>query len=112
MALEGADETLELTFRIDRNRLARAQALDDRYVPATNAAHLDVDTALTLFEGQDGVEKCFQSAKWPSQVRPLLVHSDRHLEGLMAITLLAPLSGALLERACRQRGLILTMERL
>jgi len=110
--LTGEDEALQLTFRIQRDRLARAQALDGRYALATNAAHLEANTTLTLFKGQDGVEKRFRSAKGPLQVRPLFVRSDQRIEGLVAITLLALLTGALLERACRQQGLSLTMERL
>jgi transposase len=110
--LTGEDAALQLTFRIQRERLARAQALDGRYALATNAAHLEANTTLTLFKGQDGVEKRFRSAKGPLQVRPLFVRSDHRIEGLVAITLLALLTGALLERACRQQGLSLTMERL
>lgn len=110
--MTGADAALQLTFRIHRDQLARAKALDGRYALATNAAHLEANTALTLFKGQDGVEKRFRSAKGPLQVRPLFVHSDQRLEGLVVITLLALLTGALLERECRQRGLPVTMERL
>lgn len=112
ITLTGEDEALQLMFRINRERLAQAQALDGRYALATNAAHLDADAALQLFKGQDGVEKRFRSAKGPLQVRPLFVRSDRRLEGLVVITLLALLTGALLERACRQQELTYTVERL
>jgi len=74
--LEGVDAALQLTFRINRTHLARAQALDGRYALATNAAHLDANAALTLFKGQDGVEKRFRTAKGPLLVRPVFVHSD------------------------------------
>jgi hypothetical protein len=40
------------------------------------------------------------------------VRSDARLEGLVAITLLALLVGAILERACRQQGLSWTTARL
>ncbi len=112
IALTGEDATLQLTFHIQRDRLARVQALDGRYALATNAAHLDANTALTYFKGQDGVEKRFRSAKGPLQVRPLFVRSDHRLEGLVAITLLALLTSALLERACRQQELAYTLARL
>ena len=110
--LEGTDTALQLRFRINRTHLARAQALDGRYALATNATHLDADAALTLFKGQDGVEKRFRTAKGPLLVRPVFVHSDERLEGLVAITLFALLTGAILERTCRQNGLALTTQRL
>ncbi len=105
VALTGNDEALQLTFRINRPRLAQAQALDGRYLIATNAAHLDANQALTLFKGQDGVEKRFRDVKGPLVVHPLLVRTDRRIEGLVFITLLALLVWAILERTCRQRGL-------
>jgi transposase len=110
--LSGEDEALQLTFRIDRQRLAEAQALDGRYALATNATHLDADEALALFKGQDGVEKRFRVVKGPLLVRPLFVRSDRRIEGLVFVTLLALLVRAILERACRQQGHSLTAERL
>jgi len=110
--LSGEDEALQLGFRIDRQRLAEAQALDGRYALATNAAHLTADEALTSFKGQDGVEKRFRVVKGPLLVRPLFVRSDRRIEGLVFITLLALLVRAILERTCRQRGQPLTAERL
>lgn len=112
VALTGEDGQLQLTFRIDRERLAAAQAVDGRYAIATNAAHLDADQVLTLFKGQDGVEKCFRDAKGPLLVHPLYVRSDRRIEGLVFITLLALLVRAILVRACRQQGLALSRERL
>lgn len=110
--LTGEDGALELTFRINRQRLAEAQALDGRYALATNAVHLSADEALTLFKGQDGVEKRVRTVKGPLRVHPLFVRTDRRIEGLVFITLLALLVRAVLERACRQQGLAVTAERL
>jgi len=58
--LEGGEGALCLTFRINGTQLAQAQALNGRYALATNADHLDANAALTLFKGQDGVEKRFR----------------------------------------------------
>lgn len=63
--LRGDDGALELVFRINRQQLAAAQVLDGRYALATNAAHLNAHEALTLFKGQDGVEKRFREVKGP-----------------------------------------------
>jgi transposase len=110
--LTGADEALALTFRIDRQKLAQAQTLDGRYALATNATHLDATATLTLFKGQDGVEKRFRTIKGPLLVHPLFVRSDRRIEGLVFISLSALLVRAILERACRQQGLSMTADRL
>ena len=110
--LSGEDEALRLAFRINRQRLAEAQALDGRYGLATNAHHLGASEALTLFKGQDGVEKRIGVVKGPLLVRPLFVRTDRRIEGLVFITLLALLVRAILERACRQRGLPVTADEL
>lgn len=115
ISLRGEDGALVLSFRINRPRLAEAQALealDGRYALATNATHLSANEALTLFKGQDGVEKRFGSVKGPLVVHPLFVRTDRRIEGLVFITLLALLVRAVLERACRQRGLTVTADRL
>jgi hypothetical protein len=110
--LKGEDNHLQLTFRIHRQRLAAAQALDGRYALVTNAAPLDAHHALTLFKGQDGVEKRIREVKGPLAVQPLFVRTDRRIEGLVFITLLALLVRAILERTGRQRGLALPSQRL
>ena len=108
----GEDNALQLRFHINRQKLAAAQALDGRYPLATNAAHLEANEALTVFKGQDGVEKRFRTVKGPLLVRPLFVRSDQRIESLVFITLLALLVQAILERACRSQGLSCTADRL
>lgn len=110
--LTGEDGDMELNFQVNPHKLARARELDGRYALATNAGHLDAEQALLLFKGQDGIEKRFRTTKGPLMVHPLLVHSDQRIEGLVLVTLLALLVRAILERACRQRGLALTADRL
>jgi transposase len=110
--LKGEDAALALAFRINREQLAAAQALDGRYALATNAEHLTADQMLTLFKGQDGAEKRFRVVKGPLLVRPLFVRTDQRIEGLVFITLLALLVRAILERTCHQADLSLTAEQL
>lgn len=110
--LSGGDGALELTFCINRSRLAETQAVDGRYALATNVPHLDANETLTLFKGQDGVEKRFRTVKGPLLVRPLFVRTDQRIEGLVFVTLLALLVRTILERACRRQGVPLTAEQL
>jgi transposase len=110
--LQGEDATLRLHFALNRERLAQAEARDGRYVLATNSKDLTADETLTLFKGQDKIEKRFRTAKGPLLVHPLFVHSDRRIEGLVFVTLLALLVRSILERCCRQHDLPLTADRL
>lgn len=110
--LDGSNEQLTLTFRINRGRLAAAQALDGRYVLATNRPDLDADQVLHLFKGQDEVEKRFRSVKGPLHLHPLFVRSDARIEGLVLVTMLAVLVRAILERLCRQQGLEMSADRV
>jgi transposase len=112
VALTGEDGALTLTFAINRSQLAAAQQLDGRYGLVTNAAHLDADQALTLYKGQDRVEKRFRTIKGPLLVHPLFVHRDERIEGLVWVSLLALLVRTLLERQAQQHGLAATADRL
>jgi len=112
ITLTGTDGALTLTFCINRQRLAQAQAVDGRYALATNAAHLDAAAALTFFKGQDKVEKRFGTVKGPLRVHPLFVHTDRRIEATVFLTLLALLVRAILEQLARQVGLARTAEQL
>ena len=110
--LTGADRELALAFHVDRAALAEAKALDGRYLLGTNAPHLSADEALTWFKAQDGVEKRNRALKGPLQVRPLYLHTDQRIEGLVFITFLALLVRAVLELRCRRAGLRYTADRV
>lgn len=103
--LTGSDRQQELSFSINRTALAEAQALDGRYLLGTNATHLSADEAITFFKAQDRVEKQNANLKGPLRVRPVYLHSDERIEGLVFISLLALLVRALLELRCRRAGL-------
>ncbi len=110
--LTGPDRALALTFHIDRAALAQAQALDGKYLLGTNAPHLSATDALTYFKAQDSVEKSNACLKGPLRVRPVYLHNDPRIEGLMFISLLALLMRALLGLRARRAGLTYSVERL
>jgi hypothetical protein len=103
--LQGTDTALHFKFHLDRDRLAAEQALDGRYALGTNAAHLSANEALTIFKAQDEAEKQFRTWKGPVAVRPVFLHTDQRIEGLVFITLVALLVRALLRLRCQQAGL-------
>jgi transposase len=110
--LQGSDKSLHLKFRLDRQRLAAVQALDGRYALCTNAEHLSADEALSLFKVQDDAEKQFRAVKGALAVRPVFLHNDRRIEGVVFITMVALLVRALLTLRCREAGLKASADRL
>lgn len=110
--LGGEDGALTFHFQLDAQAAQAAREVDGRYLLATNADYLDADQTLTLFKGQDGVEKRFRTVKGPLLVRPLFVRSDQRIEGLIFISLLALLLRAILEQLARRQGLTVTASRL
>lgn len=111
-ALQGTDGQLSLKFHLDRDRLAAVQMLDGRYALGTNAEHLSADQALPLFKGQDDAEKQFRVLKSPLAVRPVFLHTDQRIEGLVFVTLVALLVRALLSVQCQQAGLNVSVDRV
>ena len=88
------------------------QRLDGRYALGTNADHLTADQALRLFKGQDDAEKQFQVLKSPLAVRPVFLHTDRRIEGLVFVTLVALLVRSLLSLQCQQAELNVSIDRV
>jgi transposase len=110
--LQGTDGQLSLKFHLDRDRLTAAQVLDGRYALGTNADYLSADQALRLFKAQDDAEKQFQVLKSPLAVRPVFLHTDQRIEGLVFVTLVALLVRALLSVQCQQAELNVSVDRV
>ncbi len=109
--LSGEDGALQLHFAINRAKLKEAQALDGKYVLATNDRELTADTALTAFKGQDGVEKAIALLKGPLRVRPFFVENDERLQGLVFFNLVALLVRAILGLRLHRAGLASSVDR-
>jgi transposase len=110
--LTGPDRQLNLSFAIDRSALAKAQALDGKYLLGTNAPHLSASKTLTIFKAQDRVEKSNRTLKGPLLIRPIYLHSDQRIESLVFIILLALLIRVLLQVRCQRAGLSFSTDRL
>jgi transposase len=110
--LQGTDGELSLKFHLDRDRLAAVQLLDGRYALGTNADHLTADQVLRLFKGQDDPEKQFRALKSPLAVRPIFLHTDRRIEGLVFVTLVALLVRSLLSVQCQHAGVKVSVDRV
>jgi transposase len=110
--LHGTDNNLRLKFCLDRERLAAEHALDGRYAVGTNATHLTADEVLAIFKAQDGAEKQIRTMKGPLAIRPVFLHNDERIEGLVFVTLVALLVRALLSLSCRRAGLQVSVDQV
>jgi hypothetical protein len=104
------DQPLRLTWRRDEEALAAAAALDGRYVLGTNDPHLDVAQMLEQSKWRDVPEKRFALVKGPLAVRPVYVHKEDRILGLVFCTMVALLLFALLELLLRRAGLPLSAQ--
>jgi transposase len=108
VALSGEDGNLTLTFQVDEAELAEAAALDGRYLLGTNRFSLDAHQMLVRFKRQEVVERRIKTVKGPIQVRPLFLHKEERVEGLVFVTMLALLVYTVLEMLCRRAGHYIT----
>lgn len=108
VALSGEDGKLTLTFQVDEEKLAQAAALDGRYLLGTNRFSLDAYQMLVRFKRQEVVERRIKTVKGPIQVRPLFLHKQERVEGLVLVTMLALLVYTILEMLCRRAGNYIT----
>ena len=93
----GTDEPLRLTWQHDEAALAQAAALDGRYVLGTNDPDLDGAAMLAQAKWRDVPEKRFALVKGPLAVRPVYVHKEGRILGLVFCTMVALLLFSLLE---------------
>lgn len=104
----GTDEPLRLTWQQDEASLARAAALDGRYVLGTNDPQLDAAALLERSKWRDVPEKRFALVKGPLAVRPVYVHKEERILSLVCCTMVALLLFSLLELLLQRAGLALS----
>jgi len=96
---------LQLRWVRQEEALTAAAALDGRYVLGTTAPEPDAAEILRLAKQRDVPEKRFALVKGPLAVRPLFVHKQERVLGLVWATMVALLLFALLELQARRVGL-------
>lgn len=106
--LTGEDGHLTLTYQVDEEKVAEAAALDGRYLLGTNQHALDAHQMLVRFKRQEVVERRIKTVKGPIQVRPLFLHKEERVQGLVFVTMLALLVYTILELLCRRAGKYIT----
>lgn len=102
--LTGEDGNLKLTFQLNEKKLAQASARDGRYLLGTNDFDLSAEEMLTRFKKQEVIERRFKVVKGPIRIRPMFLHKEERIEGLVFVALLALLAYSILELLCRREG--------
>ncbi len=100
--LTEADGALGLTWQRRDTALAEATALDGRYLIVTNDAAPTADDVLRLAKRRDVPEKRYEALKGPLAVRPVYVHKQERVLGLIFCTMVALLVYALVELECKR----------
>ncbi len=100
-----AGTPLTLTWTRQEEALVAAAALDGRSVLGTTAPTLTAAEILRLAKQRAVPEKRFALLKGPLAVRPLFVHKQERVRGLVWATMVALLLFALLELQARRAGL-------
>jgi transposase len=102
--LSGEDANLQLTFQLNQEKLAQAEAMDGRYLLGTNDFDLSALEMLTRFKKQEVVERRIKVVKGPIRIRPMFLHKQERIEGLIFVAMLALLVYTILEMLCRRAG--------
>jgi transposase len=102
--LTGKDGDLRLTVQVNQERLAQTTAMDGRYLLGTNDFALSALEMLTRFKKQEVVERRIKVVKGPVHIRPMFLHKQERIEGLVFLAMLALLVYTILEMLCRRAG--------
>lgn len=103
---------VNLAWRLNETRLAKAERLDGRYLLVTNDWSLSHREMFQLYRDKDGGEKRFLISKQDLKVSPVYLHKDLRISSMLFINMLALLAYSILERQVRQQGLSLTTRQI
>jgi len=112
VTVAASDAGPTLRWQQDTTALARAAAIDGRYVLGTNAGDCDANAMLTDAKRRDVPEKGYAILKGPLAIRPVYLHKQPRILGLVFCTMVALLVYTLLEVLIRRAGFPLTAQAL
>lgn len=98
--LDGVDRALTLSWKRHEEAISEAAEIDGRYLLVTNDWTLAADEMLRLSKRRDIPEKRFSTVKGPLEVRPVYVHKQERVLGLVFCSMVALLLYALVELEC------------
>lgn len=112
ISLRGETDKLRLLVWRNQRRLREDQKLDGKYIMVTNLKDKTAPQLLRLYKDQSFIEWRIRTLKKHLKVRPVFLHREERIKGLVFITMLALMIYSLLERFARQSGLALTARSL
>jgi len=104
----GEQEPLALSWTREEEALAAAARVDGRYVLGTTHQRLDAHALLATSKRRDVPEKRYATIKGPLAVRPLYLHKQERILGLVFCTMVALLVFALLELLLQRAGMTIS----
>jgi transposase len=112
ISLKGETNKLSLLVYRNQRRIREDQKLDGKYIMITNLKDKTAPELLRLYKDQSFIEWRIRTLKKHLKVRPLFLHKEERIKGLVFITMLALMIYSLLERFARRLGLALTARSL
>jgi hypothetical protein len=108
--VEGEEGHLTLSWRIDVAAMRQAMVLDGKFLLVTNDRTLSGAEMVARYGEKDKAEKGFRTLKGPIRMRPVFLHKEERIAGLVFVNLLALLVYSVVEMKCRRAGLMITAE--
>lgn len=108
--LEGEDGDLQLSWEIDVKALREAMVLDGKFILVTNDRRISGAEMMARYAEKDKVEKAFRTVKGPIRLRPVFLHKEERIAGLVFVNVLALLVYSVVEMQCRRGGVMVTGE--
>jgi transposase len=110
VVLEGEDGALRLSWEIDVQALREAIVLDGKFILVTNDRRISGAQMMARYGEKDKVEKGFRTVKGPIRLRPIFLHKEERIAGLVFVNMLALLVYSAMEMKCRRGGVMVTGE--
>ncbi len=112
ISLRGETNKLRLLVWRNQRRLREDQKLDGKYIMVTNLKDKIACELLRLYKDQSHIEWRIRTLKKHLKIRPVFLHREERIKGLVFITVLALMVYSLLEFLARRLGLDLTARSL
>jgi transposase len=112
ISLRGETHKLQLLVWRNQRRIREDQKLDGKYIMLTNLKDKTAPELLALYKSQSMIEWRIRCLKKYVKVRPIFLHRQERIKGLVFITVLALMVYSLLERIAHQHHLKLTAKSL
>lgn len=106
------DGRLSLSWTRKDDVIKKAATLDGKYIVFTSESHLNNHEVLSHYKNRDKVEKRVEVLKGTLKVRPIYLHKDERILGLLFSNMISLLVYGLTEMQARRAGKTITGEQL